>query len=342
MRFLVGFFRAIIPSKTQTIQTLFCHMFVRRLTRCGGGGRSFLHLGHRRGFRGSGALHEVERINLWTQPRSASTSLMYSFKQRGDCLVVDEPLYAHYIAETGEQRPYQQQLFEEQSEDLNVVLNDVIFSETHKTVNEDLIFFKHMGKQLLPGDDWKWILRCKNIILLRHPRKVLQSFHTSLASTVNPSDSGVQDLRRIYQYATEHGQHVPVVLNEDLLKRPEGTLAALCKSLDIPFTKNMLRWEKGGIEEEGCWKHVWYHNSHATTGFTSPPTSPTFLRASPEVEKACKYCLDDYMALKAKRVLPLPVLPDERNKDIYVYVGGKLLHRDEAKISVFDSIVQGG
>lgn len=30
------------------------------------------------------------------------------------------------------------------------------------------------------------------------------------------------------------------------------------------------------------------------------------------------------------------------NKDILVYINGNLLHRDEAKISVFDSIVQGG
>lgn len=36
------------------------------------------------------------------------------------------------------------------------------------------------------------------------------------------------------------------------------------------------------------------------------------------------------------------VLPDERNRDIKVWIDGKLYHRDEAKISVFDSSVQGG
>ena len=35
-------------------------------------------------------------------------------------------------------------------------------------------------------------------------------------------------------------------------------------------------------------------------------------------------------------------LPDPRNKDIVVYVGGELVHRDEARVSVFDSVVQGG
>ena len=33
---------------------------------------------------------------------------------------------------------------------------------------------------------------------------------------------------------------------------------------------------------------------------------------------------------------------DQRNKDIKVWVNGELLHRGEAKVSVFDSIVQGG
>ncbi len=37
-----------------------------------------------------------------------------------------------------------------------------------------------------------------------------------------------------------------------------------------------------------------------------------------------------------------PSLPDPRNADILIHVGGQLLPRDQAKISVFDSTVQGG
>lgn len=37
-----------------------------------------------------------------------------------------------------------------------------------------------------------------------------------------------------------------------------------------------------------------------------------------------------------------PLLPDQRNNDIFVHVGGRLVPRDEAKVSVFDSSVQGG
>lgn len=39
--------------------------------------------------------------------------------------------------------------------------------------------------------------------------------------------------------------------------------------------------------------------------------------------------------------MPHP-LPDSRNADIQVWVGDGLVHRDDAKVSVFDSVVQGG
>ena len=37
-----------------------------------------------------------------------------------------------------------------------------------------------------------------------------------------------------------------------------------------------------------------------------------------------------------------PELPDPRNADIMVHVGGALVPRADAKVSVFDSSVQGG
>eukprot|EP00958_Prasinococcus_capsulatus_P025451 scaffold4331_cov400-Prasinococcus_capsulatus_cf.AAC.1 len=38
-------------------------------------------------------------INAWSGPRCLSTSLMYSWAQRSDTAVLDEPLYANYIAQ---------------------------------------------------------------------------------------------------------------------------------------------------------------------------------------------------------------------------------------------------
>ena len=40
-------------------------------------------------------------INLISGPRNLSTALMYSFSQRPDTVVIDEPFYAHYLVTTG-------------------------------------------------------------------------------------------------------------------------------------------------------------------------------------------------------------------------------------------------
>jgi hypothetical protein len=48
-------------------------------------------------------------INCWSGPRCCSTSLMYSFAQRDDTSVLDEPLYASYLKLTGVERPYLEQ-----------------------------------------------------------------------------------------------------------------------------------------------------------------------------------------------------------------------------------------
>ena len=37
------------------------------------------------------------RLCVWSGPRNISTALMYSFAQRADTTVYDEPLYAHYL-----------------------------------------------------------------------------------------------------------------------------------------------------------------------------------------------------------------------------------------------------
>ena len=40
---------------------------------------------------------KVRKIMLWSSPRNISTALMYSFAQRSDTKVLDEPFYAYYL-----------------------------------------------------------------------------------------------------------------------------------------------------------------------------------------------------------------------------------------------------
>ena len=45
------------------------------------------------------------RIAMWSGPRNISTALMRAWENRPDCAVVDEPLYAAYLAAIGLDHP---------------------------------------------------------------------------------------------------------------------------------------------------------------------------------------------------------------------------------------------
>ena len=42
---------------------------------------------------------------MWSGPRNISTAMMRAWENRDDCVVSDEPLYAHYLAQTGLDHP---------------------------------------------------------------------------------------------------------------------------------------------------------------------------------------------------------------------------------------------
>ena len=45
------------------------------------------------------------RLAMWSGPRNISTAMMRAWENRGDCAVIDEPLYAHYLTHTGLDHP---------------------------------------------------------------------------------------------------------------------------------------------------------------------------------------------------------------------------------------------
>ena len=65
-------------------------------------------------------------ICLWSCPRNISTALMYSFAERDDTIVFDEPLYAHYLHSTGVIHPGRDEVLKSQDNDGNSVVQNII------------------------------------------------------------------------------------------------------------------------------------------------------------------------------------------------------------------------
>src|SRR6185437_14682988 len=55
--------------------------------------------------RGGFLSSDVARIAMWSGPRTVSTAMMRAWENRADTVVVDEPLYAFYLASTGIDHP---------------------------------------------------------------------------------------------------------------------------------------------------------------------------------------------------------------------------------------------
>ncbi|KAM3240777.1 hypothetical protein ACQJBY_054048 [Aegilops geniculata] len=282
-------------------------------------------------------------IHAWSAPRSLSTSLMYSFSERDDMDVLDEPLYANFLRVTGVDRPYRQELLSKMDPDGNKVVKEVIFGPGEKAYR----YCKHIAKQRLPNLTGDLMKKGKHFILIRNPMNILPSFD----KVVPPSflELGVAELVAIYSELCELGSPPPVIDADDLQRDPEAVLSGLCEDLGIPFQPQMLKWKAGPRDFDGIWAPWWYQSVHTSTGFSKSRRYPmTFPFAFYDL---LEQSLPFYNMLKrqVRRTTgsllpppPDPPLPVPENKKILVWVGDELLPRDSARVSVFDSVVQGG
>lgn len=207
---------------------------------------------------------------------------MYSFAQREDTRVVDEPLYGHYLRVSGADHPGREEVLAAVDVDGERVVREVILGP----VDRPLLFMKHMAHHLVELDR-DFLQRTINVLLIRDPSEVLASLvhqlpHPTLA------DTGLSVQRELLGELESLGQAPPVVDSRELLLDPPGVLEALCHSLGVAFDSAMLAWSSGARPEDGVWAPHWYRNVHRSTGFAPyrPKTRPLAAELRPVLEEA--------------------------------------------------------
>ena len=213
------------------------------------------------------------RVAMWSGPRTISTALMRSFGARSDTVVVDEPLYAHYLAVTGVDHPGRQEVLSSQPtrwQDVAAALTGPLPDGT------GVHYQKHMAHHLLPQAGRDWIAGLRNAFLLRDPLHVVASYAKVRAAPT------LADLGYAQQVEIFRAYGGPVVDAADLLRDPAGVLARLCAALGISFDPAMLSWPRGRRPTDGVWAAYWYAGVEASTGFRpydpKPARVPTRLR----------------------------------------------------------------
>ena len=216
-------------------------------------------------------------IAVWSGPRNISTALMYSFASRKDVYAIDEPFYAHYLAQTGLLHPMRDDILASQSQDSAAIIEDICAQRT----DGRHIYHKHMTHHMLPSIPLDWLSRVKNVFLIRHPSQVIASF---AKKHQNPklSDLGYERQVELFDHILASGTTPIVIDGHDLQSDPEPVLKRLCSALELAFSNDMLTWASGGKSCDGIWAKHWYGSVHASTGFRAPSQASVAL--SPELQ----------------------------------------------------------
>jgi hypothetical protein len=237
---------------------------------------------------------KVHRICLWAGPRNVATTLLYSFRQRPDTRVLDEPLYAHYLLASGDAHPGREEILAAMEQDGARAVQNAVLGPCDRPV----LFVKDLA-QHLAGIDHTFLRQTVNVLLIADPRRTLCSLLHQIPRPAS-RDLSVAPQVELLRHLREIGQDPPILDARELLHDPEGVLWTLCERLDLSFTSRMLQWPSGPKPEEGAWAKHWYGDVQRSTGFLPWRERKATLPA--RFEPLVAECRPDYESLYAQAI----------------------------------------
>lgn len=223
-------------------------------------------------------------ICLWSGPRNVSTALMYSFAQRDDVRVVDEPLYGHYLRVTGASHPARDDVMAAMNCRGEQVMRALIREQARAP--SPRLFLKHMAHHLVDLDGG-FLRDTSNIFLIRDPQEMLPSLTVQLPHAAL-KDTGLKRQWQLFAELRDAGQRPAIVDSRLLLLDPARILQQLCEHLGLDFDSCMLSWAAGPRPEDGVWAPHWYHAVHQSTGFAEYRPKQHFPKALRPLLEECR------------------------------------------------------
>ncbi len=212
------------------------------------------------------------RIAMWSGPRNISTAMMRAFETRADTAVIDEPLYAAWLARSGADHPMRAETLASQPTDWRLAVAALL----GPVPGDKAVFYqKHMTHHVTADMDLGWMAGLTNVFLIRAPQEVLVSY-AKRRPDVTFEDLGFRQQGDLFDREADRlGAAPPVIDAADVLADPAGVLEALCRAVGIPFDPAMLSWRSGPRETDGAWAPAWYDGVWRSTGFETPrPPAP--------------------------------------------------------------------
>lgn len=190
--------------------------------------------------------------------------MLRAWGNRPDTFVIDEPLYAFYLAQTGADHPGREEVIAAGETDWRKVVARL----TNATpAGCAIVYQKQMTHHLLPEIERDWLLGLTNCFLIRDPREVIISY-TKKNHAPSVADLGFVQQAEIFDFVCARtGQIPPVIDARDVLENPRRMLQRLCATIGIPFDETMLSWPPGRRATDGIWAKHWYTEVEQSTSF---------------------------------------------------------------------------
>ena len=154
--------------------------------------------------------------------------------------------------------------------------------------------------------------RITHSFLIRHPAKAIKSLwvktgveHVQGFDYFLADEAGFLEMYALWKKVTDAGHKVTIVDADELLLDPSGVMKAYCDSVGIlPFSEDMLTWQKGPVPEWDCWAG-WHDDALESTGLLARKSISPIPDCSnlPEVVQKCiEECLPMYEEMFAQRI----------------------------------------
>jgi len=192
---------------------------------------------------------------LWSAPRARSTAFFRSMVERGDLIALHEPFCSlTYSGETDAGG---------RTFDSAVSLLAWLRDETSKVS----VFLKdtteYRYREVLA--DRRFLAEGRHAFLIRRPEEIAASIY-AVEPGMRIDAIGLEALHELHATVRDAGGNRPVVIDsDDLVARPEATMAAYCAAVGLPFIPRALTWEPGGRPE---WRRSarWHLDVSASSG----------------------------------------------------------------------------
>jgi Sulfotransferase domain len=150
--------------------------------------------------------------------------------------------------------------------------------------------------------DRRFLAEARHAFLIRRPEEIAASSY-ALHPGMNLNAIGLETLCKVQDAVRDAGGDPSVVIDsDDLVTRPEATMAAYCAAVGLPFIPRALTWEPS---ERSEWRRSarWHVDVSASSGFVRRERAyPHTVVNSRELARLAAHHLPFYEQLYAQRL----------------------------------------